>query len=81
MLYLNEVMPLDEARRARVMDWLMHRCPDFRCPACRQKDWSVCGITDPGGLPLVCVGCHSCGYVAHFCAVMLGIASPDADER
>jgi hypothetical protein len=81
MLTANELMPLDEFQRGRVLDWLDTRCPHFRCPACGQREWAVCGLAEPGGvLPQVCVGCHQCGYVAHFCAVMLGLA-PREEER
>jgi len=73
MLSFRELLPLDEARRARVLDWLTHRCPDFRCLGYGGKEWSVCGLIEPGGLPLVCLGCPHCGHVAHFCAVTLGV--------
>jgi hypothetical protein len=68
-------MPLDEARREKVLDWLANKCPHFHCPACAACDWGVCGVLDPqGDVPLVCVGCNNCAFVAHFCAVMLGVA-------
>ena len=93
-------MPLDAAGRYKVLDWLRHRCPNFRCPACGATDWGVGEVLDPttlpargasspgrnghaqGGpwpgpasVPLVCVGCNHCAYVALFSAEVIGLCT------
>jgi hypothetical protein len=83
-------MPLDAAGRHKVLDWLQHRCPGFRCPACGSADWGVGEVIDglvqpgrngraahpwpgPASVPLVCVGCNHCAYVALFSAEVVGL--------
>ena len=71
------ILTLDGEQRERVLDWLAHKCPAFRCPACSTIDWGVCGVVGHDGeVPLVAVGCNNCAYVAHFSAVVLGLTPP-----
>jgi hypothetical protein len=71
------ILSFDMTQRERVLDWLAHKCSDFRCAACQSSDWGVCGIVGVDGpVPLVAVGCNNCAYVVHFSAVVLGLTPP-----
>lgn len=81
-------MQLTKAEKEKVSRWINTRCPNFFCPACETKpsDWNLgdlvqLEVTPAERVPVVCINCNVCGYLACFSAVVMGIRQPGRRAR
>jgi hypothetical protein len=77
-------MPLDQAGRQTVQNWLTTKCPNLACPCCGSKTLSVedvvvahplhgTHVVGGRGMPMVAVLCSACANALLFSAIAIGI--------
>lgn len=80
-------MPLTDAQKTAVEEWIKSRAAKFGCPACGTKVWGIQdelafpGVIDVktnrtvsgAGFPLAVLTCNHCGYTTFFSAAQIGL--------
>jgi predicted nucleic-acid-binding Zn-ribbon protein len=80
-------MPLTNAQKAIIEEWLNSRANRFACPGCGGKKWCIQDelafpqiiytgshkINPEGGFPLAVITCNHCGYTSFFSALQIGL--------
>ena len=79
-------MPLNEAQKQRLTDWMQAKAVQAPCPACAADQWAPGDLVAESGVDakgnirfsgglvlLVQVVCGNCGCVMHFDAKLIGL--------
>lgn len=83
-------MSLDPKFQRAVGQYMREKCPNYRCPACAEKNWGTGEIvvlnSIPDGqdeshpellrVPCLPIICMNCGFVALFSSGVMGIDPP-----